>query len=297
MLATVQIEPGISLYNIEFEPSKPVILAAWAASMAGIKDLDPTIDIWTCNVGYMFMPRPIAALIEIHPWSYLTDHNYQATKELAAESIAWLKQSHGIPIYMIEAIPEVPDAVRFPIEDALELAGNRYFSSSFAYMMALALLHKRNPIYVYGFNMAFGTEYEYQRPNAEWWIGYAQGRGFDVVISPDSPLCKVKQMYGYEGGEMIDRQKVEAIYASIVEQQSEQKRLTEYWEGVYAERERAHAARPLKEEAGNTVREYERRLHETIGALTVLQFLIDDCDLIPAEIPNFGKDAGGKRNA
>lgn len=38
--------------------------------------------------------------------------------------------------------------------------------------------------------MAADDEYGYQRPNCEYLIGLARGRGIKVVIPDESPLCK-----------------------------------------------------------------------------------------------------------
>ena len=56
----------------------------------------------------------------------------------------------------------MPDSVRYPIEAAFGLGGPD-FTSSAPYMIAMAMLEGVDRIEMYGFDMANGTEYQYQR--------------------------------------------------------------------------------------------------------------------------------------
>lgn len=278
--------------------AKPVIIAGFAPSRGGIEDLDPTIEMWSVNHAWQFFQEEkLHAVFELHPYAHLQHHAYYGNADTERLHKEFLAKPHNFPIYMIEAYPDVPAAVRYPIEDALELAGNRYFSSSFAYMFALAMLQGRNPIYVYGFDMATDTEWYYQRPNCEWWVGFAEGKGFEVIISKESPLCKVKKMYGYEGYQMIDRGVLEERKKNINKQFQLAREQFDRWQGILLERDRLmkagklgtrKEAQALFDEAANQCRNYEGTASMCDGAIQILNNLLDECDLVPTDIPVFG---------
>lgn len=77
----------------------------------------------------------------------------------------------------------------YPFEEVASDVGD-YWCSSIAYMLALAIHEGAEEIGVYGVNMAGDDEYSYQKPNCEYLIGLARGRGIKVHIPDVSPLCK-----------------------------------------------------------------------------------------------------------
>jgi len=130
------------------------------------------------------------------------------------------------PIYMQDADPDVPGAVRFPLEEIMDMfLGNftggmdriEYFTSSYAYMASLALyLWKTGewgdvPLRVetYGFEMSTDTEYHYQKGSTEFWMGMMGALGVDVWV-PEYCKLLYGRKYGYEVTQMINRQELEA---------------------------------------------------------------------------------------
>jgi hypothetical protein len=85
----------------------------------------------------------------------------------------WMTQKHDFPLHCMEVYPEFPASVRYPIEEVRKRYGN-FFTSTFAYMMALAMMQGYKHIEAYGFEMLAGTEYFYQRDSAEYFLGLAQ---------------------------------------------------------------------------------------------------------------------------
>lgn len=80
-------------------------------------------------------------------------------------------------------------AQAFPKDEVATTTGD-YFNSSIAYMMALAIHEGAEWIGLYGVDMKDGEEYGYQKPNLEYLIGLARGKGIEVFIPEVSPLCK-----------------------------------------------------------------------------------------------------------
>lgn len=102
---------------------------------------------------------------------------------------------YRVPVFMLEQEADVPMCRRYPMEDVTALvgktsAGHPYLESSIAYMMALAIIEcvPGDRIGLWGIDMAADTEYHYQRPNMEYLIGLARGKGLKVFIPPESAL-------------------------------------------------------------------------------------------------------------
>ena len=115
------------------------------------------------------------------------------------------------------------ETIEYPINDAVQLlkninrAGSKektaVFLSSFDYMIAYAILKGATQIEVYGFDFGHTkTEYKYQIPGKNFWLGYCAGRGIDLILEEETALLNYK-MYGYEGVNMIQRQELEKIEA------------------------------------------------------------------------------------
>lgn len=82
-----------------------------------------------------------------------------------------------------------PEVTRYPFEEVARTTTD-YWNSSIGYMLALAIHEQYERIHIFGVDMKDGEEYGYQKPNAEYLIGLARGRGIEVVIPDASPLCK-----------------------------------------------------------------------------------------------------------
>jgi hypothetical protein len=108
------------------------------------------------------------------------------------------KIQHCRKLYMPEAYKEVPGCERYPYEWVGTICG-RYWESSIAYMVSLAIAQGASDIAIYGVDMKANEEYAYQRPNMEYLIGLARGRGVKVHIPESSPLLKFSGFDGYHG--------------------------------------------------------------------------------------------------
>lgn len=111
----------------------------------------------------------------------------------------WLQKQHGDrPIYMQEQDTRVPNSVVYPLETAIGLSGEKYFTSSFAYALALADIAQFDYIEIYGSDLVSNTEYTYQSECFKFWIAYLRGRGRTVVMKC-WPTAFIVPLYGYEG--------------------------------------------------------------------------------------------------
>ncbi len=157
---------------------------------------DPEWEIW--GLGWDDLSR-MDRIYEIHEpqmWP-LYFKNESAGKQMiyTAERYGDYLRSVDVPLYMKEEYADFPASMRFPMEEVEALTG-RYLQSSIAYMLAHAILEDVETVGIWGVNMAGEGEYAYQRPNLEYLIGFARGRGMKVYIPPGSAL-----LTGYKPGE------------------------------------------------------------------------------------------------
>ena len=169
-------------------------------------------EIWSLNMLHSskslrrIFPLDITRLFELHP-KWMIQKKWYST----GDHWGWLTRiKHHYPVYLIEEYPEVHNGVRYPLEKVSEkFLGNyyragehlQYYTSSMAYMIALAAYEGFNQIEIYGFEMGSSTEYVYQKACAEFWIGIA-GQHSRVVLPENSQLLKSK-LYGFEGGQLV----------------------------------------------------------------------------------------------
>jgi len=113
----------------------------------------------------------------------------------------WLVDK-DVPMIVGEAFPLQAEHVSvFPYADANELFGSEYLTSSPAMMIALAMLRGFKLIELYGVDMAVDDfEYFWQRPCVEAWVGFARGRGHEVVLHRSSPVCRSSYVEGRGSG-------------------------------------------------------------------------------------------------
>jgi hypothetical protein len=111
-------------------------------------------------------------------------------KERARESIQ-LAKDKGIPYI---------DLKTYPIDEIIKYFGVDYFTNTVDYAIALAIYKGFKEIGIYGVSMIGGSEYAYQKPGVEFWIGQALGRGVKIKgLGGVSSILRTKclMMYGY----------------------------------------------------------------------------------------------------
>jgi len=171
-------------------------------------------------------------LFEIHPLELLRHHD--ARRPPGYEDR--LKSLDSL-LYMQKAYSEIPNALEYPVKRVSDYLGVDYFNSSISYIMALAMAEGAEKIGIWGVDMvdletdipSYLSEFAYQRPNMEYLIGFARGKGIDVYIPPESPLVRFHgegiplgtiypsypNRYGYLEREMHDKE-IESIANKMI---------------------------------------------------------------------------------
>lgn len=185
---------------------KTVALVGMSPSSCSLAPFDdPDVEIWTLNETHA-MPwmKRIDRCFQIHP-------RKSFEREVAVREVRghfeWLKQVHNFPIYMQYKYPDIPDSIEYPLQKARALINNlwvgdnniAYFTATFPYMMAMAIMEEVERIEIYGFDMAEESLYGAQKECALLWIGMALGKGIEIYLPPNSQLILSQILYGYKG--------------------------------------------------------------------------------------------------
>lgn len=153
---------------------------------------DPAWEVWGCNSLWRMGRRDDVFLasrwFELHPRAVNTDEEVEAVLRCP------------VPIYVLDPAewPAAPHIRRFPLEAVLEIGD--YYTCTFAYQIALAIYEDASSIGLYGVSLEHGSVRErvVERACVEWWLGYAEGRGVEVVLPADSGLARAPYRYGYD---------------------------------------------------------------------------------------------------
>jgi hypothetical protein len=149
---------------------------------------DDTYEIWGMNQLYRHIPRA-DRWFEVH-------HNWNEHVVEGTDHLGWMQSFPG-PIYVSHRIPNIPNTVAFPRAECAKI-GHDYFTSSVAFMIALAIREGFKVIELYGIDLVVGEEYAYQKPCAEFWLGLAAGKDITVGTHQNSALLKHSYCYGFE---------------------------------------------------------------------------------------------------
>jgi hypothetical protein len=129
-------------------------------------------------------------------WFELHPMEVQSHRELE-----WLKKLKK-PVYLLECCEEVPCGVQYPFARIMmSIPGARcYFTSTFAYQIALAIYEEFEEIGLWGAPFFIGSprEQTVERACLEYWLGLAAGKGIKITIHPDDKLLYQPHRYGYD---------------------------------------------------------------------------------------------------
>lgn len=148
---------------------------------------DESVEIWTLN-DYMYKVIPrFDRYFDVHipHCNHKIDNSY-----------AQFLNNNQNKLYISDKCDLYPNANIIDWQ-TLSRKHDKYFTSSIAWMMAIALEQSNlSDIYLCGVDLLQSEEYQVQRPCVEYFIGKARERGIEVHIQPSSTLLKSKKLYG-----------------------------------------------------------------------------------------------------
>lgn len=186
---------------------------------------DPSYEIWGCSPGLYPVARRMNVWFEIHKW--------EPTKPwFSPEYRQYMAKLNG-PVFTIEVQPEIPNSRPFPIGQVLDyvyakhlvpvfdgmafevdqrsivhIDGEPYvwvskrfdrsdFSSTIAWMIALAIMEGAKEIGLWGVDMSATEEWFFQRSGCQSLIDIAKSLGIKVTVPPESDIMRPPPLYGF----------------------------------------------------------------------------------------------------
>lgn len=240
MTASVTIEPAPAPVAA---PLKIALIGTAPSSRMLAPFNDPSWKIWACSPGNMNSLPRVDVWFELHSNLLWPEH-----ESYGKPYIEWLKQQK-FPIYMQDRWPTaegqmvplksiVPNAVSFPKNEMVEEFGDSFFTSSFAWMMALAISQGASEIALYGIDMASRDEYIRQRPGFFFFRYQAEKRGIKVSAPHESDIMQSPALYAYVDSTpfgrkiMARRQEVVGRVNGMVQQRDQLSNSITYLQGA-----------------------------------------------------------------
>lgn len=174
----------------EAKPLKIALVGTAPSSRMLAPFHDASWTIWACSPGNMNVLPRVDAWFELHG-----NLHWPENQSYGMPYVEWLKRL-TIPVYMQDT-KYLPNATVFPMEQMVNEFGPDFFTSSFAWMMALAISQGANEIALYGIDMASRDEYILQRPGFYFFKRMAEMRGIKVSAPTESDIMQHPPLYGY----------------------------------------------------------------------------------------------------
>jgi hypothetical protein len=107
----------------------------------------------------------------------------------------------NIPLMTLKHYDFAPTSIPYPVEEISRKLRSDNFTNGIDYMIAYAIYcGVFTDIDLYGINMAMGSEYEWEKPGCDFWLGMAKGRGIRVAVKSNVTLLMKPRdgmLYGY----------------------------------------------------------------------------------------------------
>jgi hypothetical protein len=163
---------------------------------------DMSWEIWACSPPNYDLPR-VDAWFEVH----------SLRRKMTPQNEPFFNVLKKHPrVYLNGADPlknMIPNHIDYPIDYMVAKHGRWFFSSSLAYMMALAIEQKPEVIGLWGVDMSATEEYGYQRAGCHYFIKYAADHDINVIAPPESDILCPHPLYGFkEQSPMFWKQRV-----------------------------------------------------------------------------------------
>jgi hypothetical protein len=150
-------------------------------------------EIWACSPANAFgvLPR-VTRWFEIHG-----DLGWPERSQWRkpGEYIDWLN-SQDFMIYAQDH-EHFPDANIYPLDEMIAKHSLYFFTSTFAYMMALAIAEGATEIGLFGIDMTLPEEYQEQRPAMQHFIVMCMAMGIKIGAPDESDIMRPPPLYGY----------------------------------------------------------------------------------------------------
>lgn len=224
-----------SVQSVPVDPAPQPLKIALIGTAPSSRNLapynDPTWKIWACSAGNQGQVPRVDAWFEIHASLLWPEH-----ESYGRPYVEWLKQQI-FPIYAQDN-SLIPNAIPLPRKELIDEFGPYFFTSSFSWMMAMAMREGAKEIALYGIDMASRDEYVLQRQGAYFFFLEAKRRGIKVTAPHESDIMQPPPLYGFAeatplGRKMYVREKeLKDRIAGMKQQHGQLEKSITYLEGA-----------------------------------------------------------------
>ena len=182
---------------------------------------DTSWKIWGCSPGLYPLAGRLDAWFELHRWEPPTlGRPDQQVPWFSPEYCGWMAQRQHV-VWMAQKLAAIPNSRALPVEDLVDKYGHYFFTSSLAWMAAMAiealLLNREllaagepnaiqgipgepDAIGFWGVDMSTEEEYVQQRSGCQFFATVAASLNIKVVVPPESDLLIPPALYGISEG-------------------------------------------------------------------------------------------------
>lgn len=152
---------------------------------------DPSWELWACNLG---QPPRWDRWFQLHSDAVIDGNDGHRD---------WLA-TQDKPVYLQKPRADIPRALTYPLPAMAAKYGTWFFTSSIAFMLALALDEmeakpdEAHEIGLWGVDMADETEYGAQKNGVRFFLQLARMRGIKITLPPESEVLVPGTIYGYD---------------------------------------------------------------------------------------------------
>ena len=150
---------------------------------------DPEWEIWACSPPNYDLPR-VDAWFEIHN----LDRKFANPSNKPYFDVLAKHQR----VYIAKEDERLPNAILYPKDEMVAKYGRYFFTSSLAWMAALAIEMKPEKIGLWGVDMSAAEEYGYQRAGMHFFIREAERAGIKIYAPPQSDILQPIPLYGFK---------------------------------------------------------------------------------------------------
>lgn len=153
--------------------------------------------IWACSDGTVDIPR-CDLRFELHTFELLRSEPRAKPRNVEA----YLDFLKHCAVYLQERNKDYPYSLTYPKERMVRKYGPFFFTSSIAWMMALALDElKPEAIGLWGVDMKAKEEYGHQRPGFHYFYEIAKRSGVKIILPAGCTLLDPPPWEGFDNGQ------------------------------------------------------------------------------------------------
>ena len=152
---------------------------------------DESWQVWGCSPGaYGVVPKGRSNV-----WWEL--HRYEPGAAWFSPEYCQFLEDHP-RVMVAEKVPQIPNGETLPVDELVKKYSPYFFTSSVAWMMAVAIEMGATKIGLWGIDMAATEEYEAQRSGLHYFALIAAQKGIEVGVPPESDLFRPRFLYGVD---------------------------------------------------------------------------------------------------